>query len=321
LIRFVAALAVLFFATPLSAQTYPDRPVRIIVPFAPAGPTDVVARIIADKLSATLGKQFYIENRAGAGGNIGMGQAAAAPPDGYTILFVSSSFVVNPSLYAKIPYDPHKDFAPITIAGASPNVLTVHPSIPAKTVKELADLIKASPGKYNFASPGAGTTPHLAGALFGVSQGLDLVPVVFTGAGPAIQSAVGGHTPIAFTALPPAAPHVKEGKLRALAVLGTKRSAALPDVPTIAEAGLPGQESDTLQGVLVPAGTPKEIVALLHREIVRAIALPDVQARFAALGFVPIANTPEEFTARIKVEIAKWAKVIREAKIKIEGAQ
>jgi tripartite-type tricarboxylate transporter receptor subunit TctC len=319
LIRLAVALAALAVAGAASAQTYPDRPVRIIVPFAPAGPTDVVARIIADKLSTSLGKQFYVENRAGAGGNIGMGQAAQAPPDGYTVLFVSSSFVVNPSLYAKIPYDPLKDFQPITIAGASPNVLSVHPSVPAKTVKELIELIKANPGKYNFASPGAGTTPHLAGELLRATQGIDLVPVQFAGAGPAIQSAIGGHTPIAFTALPPAAPQIKEGTLRGLAVTSARRSAALPDVPTLAEAGIPNQESDTMQGILVPAATPKEIVALLHREILKAVALPDVQQRFAALGIETIANTPEEFTARIKDEIAKWARVIRDAKIKIDA--
>jgi tripartite-type tricarboxylate transporter receptor subunit TctC len=292
--------------------------VRIIVPFAAAGPTDVMARIIAQKLSDNLGKTFYVENHPGAGGNIGMGMAATAPADGYTILVVSSSFVVNPSLYAKIPYDPYKNFIPITVAGVSPNVLVVHPSIPAKTVKELVELIKANPGKHSFASPGIGTTPHLSGELFKLSLGLDLVHVPFGGAGPAIGSAVGGHTPIAFTALPPAAPHVKSGALRALAVTSAKRSPALPDVPTMAEAGLSGQEADTLQGVLVPAGTPKAIVDLLYREIVKIVALPDVQARFAALGFAAVANSPDQFAAQIKAEIAKWEKVIREAKIKAE---
>jgi tripartite-type tricarboxylate transporter receptor subunit TctC len=231
---------------------------------------------------------------------------------------VSSSYVVNPSLYAKIPYDPYKDFAPVTVAGDSPNVLVVHPSLPAKSVKELIDLIKANPGKYNFASPGTGTTPHLSGELFKLSIGADLVHVPFGGAGPAIQSAVAGHTPIAFTALPPAAPLVKDGKLRALAVTSAKRSPALPDVPTMAEAGLKGQEADTLQGVLVPAGTPKEVVDLLHREIVKIVQLPDVKEKFAVLGFDAVANSPAEFTAQIKTEIDKWGKVIKQANIKAE---
>jgi tripartite-type tricarboxylate transporter receptor subunit TctC len=274
------------------------------------------ARLIAQKLSENLGQQFYVENQAGAGGNIGMGNAAKSAADGYTILVVSSSFVVNPSLYARIPYDPFKDFAPVTLAAASPNVLVVHPSESAKTVKELIAQIKANPSKYNYAMPGAGTTPHLSGELFRLTLGLDIVAVPFTGAGPAIQSAVAGHTPIAFTALPPAAPQVKDGKLRALAVTSQKRSAALPDVPTMAEAGLADQEADTMQGILVPAGTPKEIVDLLHREIVKIIALPDIQARMAQLGFEPVANTPAEFSERIKAEIAKWGKVIRDAKIK-----
>jgi tripartite-type tricarboxylate transporter receptor subunit TctC len=316
--RFLVGLAALTFAGSAFAQSYPNRPVRIIVPFAAAGPTDVMARIIAQKLSDNLGKTFYVENLPGVGGNIGMGMAASAAADGYTILVVSSSFVVNPSLYAKIPYDPYKGFIPITVAGVSPNVLVVHPSIPAKNVKELVDLIKANPGKHSFASPGFGTTPHLSGELFKLSFGLDLVHVPFNGAGPAIASAVGGHTPIAFTAVPPATPHIKSGALRALAVTSAKRSAALPDVPTMAEAGLTGQEADTLQGVLVPAGTPKEIVDLLHREIVKIVARPDVQERFAALGFETVANSPDQFTAQIKAEIAKWGKVIRDAKIKVE---
>jgi tripartite-type tricarboxylate transporter receptor subunit TctC len=316
LVGFAVALCM---AAPSFAQSsYPDHPVKVIVPFAAAGPTDVMARLITQKLSEHLGKQFYVENQAGAGGNIGMGNAAKATPDGYTILFVSSSYVVNPSLYAKIPYDPYKDFIPVTIAGDSPNVLVVNPSLPANSVKELVDLIKANPGKYSFASAGTGTTPHLAGELFKLSYGLDLVHVPFNGAGPAIQSTVAGHTPIGFTALPPAAPLVKGGQLRALAVTGKTRSSALPDVPTMEEAGLKGQESDTLQGVLVPAGTPKEIADLLYREIVKIVHEPDVQEKFATLGFDPIANSPDEFAAEIKVEIAKWGKVIKDANIKVD---
>jgi tripartite-type tricarboxylate transporter receptor subunit TctC len=316
--RLLVGLVALVFAGSALAQSYPNRPVKMIVPFAAAGPTDVIARLIAQKLTDSLGKTFYVENHPGAGGNIGMGMAAGAPADGYTILVVSSSFVVNPSLYAKIPYDPHNSFIPITVVGVSPNVLTVHPSIPAKSVRELVDLIKANPGKYNFASPGVGTTPHLSGELFRLSTGIDLVHVPFNGAGPAIGSAVGGHTPIAFTALPPAAPQIKAGNLRALAVTSAKRSPALPEVPTMAEAGFSGQEADTLQGILVPAGTPKEIVDLLFREIIKAVALPDVKERFAALGFEVVANSGDEFAAQITAEIAKWGKVIREAKIKAE---
>jgi tripartite-type tricarboxylate transporter receptor subunit TctC len=191
-------------------QTYPTRPVRLIVPFAPAGPTDVFARLIAQKLSQSLGQQFFIENQVGGGGNIGMSNAAHAGPDGHAIVFVSTSFIVNPSLYAKIPYDPYKDFAPVTLAAVSPNLLSVHPSIPAKTVQELIAFLKANPGKYSFASAGVGTTPHLSGELFKLSQKLDLVHVPFNGSGPAIQSALGGHTPIAFTVITPAVPQVKK---------------------------------------------------------------------------------------------------------------
>ena len=318
LIRGLVGLVALLASQAAFAQAYPSRSVRMVVPFAPAGPTDVIARIIGQKLSESTGQQFFVENQPGAGGNIGIGTVARAAPDGYTVLVVSSSYVVNPSLYDKIPYDPDKDLAPVTMMADSPNVLVVNPDVPAKTVKELIALIKANPGKYSFASAGTGTTPHLSGELFKLSQGLDLVHVPFNGAGPAIQSALGGHTPIAFTALPPAAPLIKEGKLRALAVTSVKRSPALPDVPTMAEAGLPGQEADTLQGVLVPARTTAEIVALLHREIVKSIASKDVQQRFAELGFDPAGTTPVEFAAQIKAEIAKWGKVVRDAHIKVE---
>jgi tripartite-type tricarboxylate transporter receptor subunit TctC len=311
--------ALIAAASPSLAQsTYPDHPVKMVVPFAPGGPTDVMARLLAQKLSEHFKQQFYIENEPGAGGNIGMANAAKAAPDGYTILVVSSSFVVNPSLYAKVPYDPYTDFSPITIAGDSPNVLVVNPSLAVQTVKELVDLIKANPGKYSFASAGTGTTPHLSGELFKLSNGLDLVHVPFNGAGPAIQSTVAGHTPMAFTALPPAAPLVKGGQLRALAVTGKTRSQALPDVPTMAEAGLTGQEADTLQGVLVPAHTPKPIVDALYHEIIGIVHSPDVKEKFATLGFDPVANTPEEFAAQIKDEIAKWGKVIKAANITVD---
>jgi len=318
-LRILGALAALFTGAagilPALAAGYPDKPVKVVVPFAPAGPTDVMARLIAQKLSESLKQQFYVENHPGAGGNLGMVQVAKSAPDGYTILVASSSFVVNPSLYAKIPYDAFKDFAPITLAAASPNILVVNPDIPAKTVKELVDLIIKNPGKYPIANPGIGTTPQLAAELFKLSLKLDATSVPFGGAGPAIQSAVGGHTPVAFSALPPAAPQVQGGKLRGLAVTSAKRSSALPDVPTLAEAGITGQESETMQGVLMPAGTPKEIVDLLNREIVKVMALPDVKERCAQLGFDVVANKPEEFTAYIKSEVAKWGTVIRDAKI------
>jgi len=309
------ALAATFGIAPTFAAGYPDKPVKIIVPFAPAGPTDVMARLIAQKLSENLKQQFFIENHPGAGGNIGMMAVARSAPDGYTILVASSSFVVNPSLYAKNPYDAFKDFAPITLAAASPNILVVNPDIPAKTVKELIDYLKASPGKYTIANPGIGTTPQLAAELFKLTYKLDTASVPFGGAGPAIQSAVGGHTPIVFSALPPSAPQVQGGKLRGLAVTSAKRSAALPDVPTMEEAGIKGQESETMQGILVPAGTPKEIVDLLSREIVKVMALPDVKEKCAQLGFDVVANSPQEFAVYIKANVEKWAKVIKDAQV------
>jgi len=317
----LVSLSVLFAAGAPSAQgagDYPNRPVKIVVPFAPAGPTDVVARIIAQKFTERLGKQFYVENMAGAGGNLGMGNVARAAPDGYTILFASSSIVVNPSLYPKIPYDPYKDFEPVSIPATAPNILLVNPSVPAKDVKELVAYIKANPGKISYASAGTGTTPHLSSELLKLTLNLDIVHVPFGGAGPAIQSLVAGHTPMGFTSMPPAVPLIKEGKLRALAVAAPKRSAALPDVPTLDELGFKDQEADTFQGVLVPAGTPKPIVDLLYKEIVAIVALPDVKERFAQLGLEIIANTPDEFTAQIKREIEKWGRVIREANIKAE---
>jgi tripartite-type tricarboxylate transporter receptor subunit TctC len=316
-LRTLGALAALFLGVGLApaSAAYPDKPVKVIVPFAAGGPTDVMARLIAQKLSESLKQQFYVENRAGAGGNIGMAEAGRAAPDGYTILVASSSFVVNPSLYAKNPYNVFKDFAPVTLAAASPNILVVNSSFPAKSVKELIDILKKEPGKYTIANPGIGTTPQLAAELFKLSLKLDATSVPFNGAGPAIQSAVAGHTPIAFTALPPTSPQVKAGTLRGLAVTSAKRSPALPDVPTLKEAGIADQESETMQGVLAPAGTPKEIVALLNKEIAKAMALPDVKAKCAQLGFDPVANSPEQFAAYIKKEVDKWGRVIKDAKI------
>ena len=300
------------------AQTYPAKPVRVIVPFAAGGPTDVFARLIALGLSRALGQQFYVDNQPGAGGNIGMGAGARAAPDGHALTVVSTSFVVNPSLYAKIPYNPTKDFVPVTLAAASPNVLVVHPSIPATTVKELITFLRSNPGKYSIAHPGVGTSSQLGGEMFKHSQDLDLVSVPFNGSAPAVQSALAGHTPIALVVLTPVVPHAKEGKLRALAVTTAKRSPALPEVPTLAEAGLPDQESDTMQGVLAPAGTPEPVIAMLHREIDKVMADPEVAQKMAALGFEKIASTPDEFARRIRADIPKWAKVIQTANIRID---
>ena len=300
------------------AQAYPSRPVRAVVAFAPGGVTDTFGRLMAQKLTEQLGKQVYVENLAGASGNIGTGQVAKAAPDGYTILFAFSSHVVNPTLFARVPYDPIKDFEPVTLAVASTTVLTVNPAVPAKTVKELIDLIKANPGTYSFGSAGAGTQAHLAGEQFRLSLGLDLVHVPFGGGGPAVAAVVAGHTPISFGSPQAAMQHVKEGTVRALAVTKKTRSQIFPDVPTMTEVGYPQIEGDSWVGILVPAGTPADVIAVLHRESAKVLAQPDMRARLATLGYDLVASTPEEFATRIKVEIDMWAKVIRAANIKPE---
>jgi tripartite-type tricarboxylate transporter receptor subunit TctC len=319
-LAFGAAFAVAAQWSGAAAQDagYPNHPVRIIVPFAAGGPPDVISRLVAQKLSERWGQQVYVENHPGAGGNTGTATAARAAPDGYTLYMMSTGFMVNPSLYAKVPYDPVKDFAPVTLAAASPNVLFVHPSVPAKNVKELIALIKSSPGKYSYAQPSTGSTPHLSGELLKLQYGLDLVTVPFNGASLAVNSTIAGHTPIAFTALPPAIANIKEGNLRGLAVTAARRSAALPDVPTMAEAGIPDQEAETINGLLAPAGTPSDVIARINRDTIAALSLPDVRERLAALGFDPAVTTPAEFGARIRSEIAKWDKVVRAANIRIE---
>jgi tripartite-type tricarboxylate transporter receptor subunit TctC len=300
------------------AQAYPDRPVRMIVPYAAGGPTDVITRLVAQRLSEHVGKQFFVENVGGGGGNIGMGRGAKSAPDGYTLLVVNPSYVINPTLYDKVPYEFEKDFDPVTLMVATTLVITVHPSVPAQTLKDLVALIKANPGKYSYASPGTGTPGHLVGETFRLSLGLDLVHVPFNRAGLAVGASVAGHTPICFASPSPAAQQVIECRLRGLAVTSKARSQALPDVPTTAEAGYPGVAGDNWQGVVVPAGTPKEIVAFLHREIVKIIALPDVKERLAVLGFEPVANAPEEFAQLAKREFASWAEVIRASNIKAQ---
>ena len=281
---------------------------RVVVGFPAGGPTDVIARLVAQKLSDSLGQQFFVENIGGAGGNTASGQVARATPDGYTIMAISTGFVVNPSLYAKVPYDPVKDFAPVTLVAVSPNVVVVNPQVPARTLPELVQLIRQNPGKYSYAGPGVGSTPHLGGELFRLTYKLDLVHVPFTGAAPAVQATIGGHTPIAFTALPSSLAAIQAGQVRAIGLAASER----------AEQGVKDQEADTLTGIVAPAGTPKEIVELLAREIANSVARPEVRERLAVLGFKPVANTPEAFSARIKLEIEKWGKVVRDANLRIE---
>jgi len=299
------------------AQSYPARPVRLIVPYAAGGPTDVFARIVAQKLSDNLGKQFYIENVAGASGNIGIGRGAKAAADGYTMLIVPTNYVVNPALFGTVPYDAVKDFDPVTLAVTSPMIISVHPSLP-RSVSELIALIKANPGKYSYASGGTGSPGHLVGEQFRIQLGLDLVHVPFQSAGLAVQSAIGNHTPICIVSPAPTVPQVRDGKLSALAVTRKVRSQALPNIPTMAESGYPDIEGENWFGFIVPAGTPKEIVALLHREIVKLGTLPDVTEKLNALGFEPVGKTPDEFAAQIKRELPKWAKLVRDANIKAE---
>ena len=327
LIQALAAATVLLTADPLAtasahaqaASSYPTRPVRIIVGFTAGGPTDVIARLIAQKLSEGLGQQFYVENVPGAGGNLAAAQTARAPADGYTLHVVSTGFIVNPSLYTRnVNYDPVRDFAPVSMLATSPNIISLNLNVPAKTPKELIALVKSNPGKYNYAHPGTGSTPHLNGELFKISFGLDLTTVPFNGTAQLVTSAISGDTPIVFTSLPSAMPIIRDGKLRALVVLSKTRVKTLPDVPGTEETGIPGLEGDTVSGIVAPAGTPKAVVDRLYAEIKKATEQPDVQAKLAALGFGPAASAPDEFGARIKTEIAKWKKVIDQAKIKVD---
>ncbi len=314
----IAAAMLLAGVASSLAQGYPNRPVRVVVGFPAGGPTDIIARIVAQRLSDSLGQQFYVENIGGAGSNTASGQVARANPDGYTIMAISTGFLVNPSLYAKVPYDAIKDFAAVTLVAVSPNVVVVNPSVPARTLPELVQLIRDNPGKYSYAGPGVGSTPHLGGELFRLTYKLDLIHVPFTGAAPAVQATIGGHTPIAFTALPSSMAAIQAGQVRAIGIAATERAEQLPDVPTFAEQGIRDQEADTLTGIVAPAGTPKEIVELLYREIAKSAARPDVKERLAVLGFKPVANTPDEFAARIRQEMDKWGKVVRDANLRIE---
>jgi tripartite-type tricarboxylate transporter receptor subunit TctC len=292
--------------------------VRIIVPFAPGGGVDILARHISPRLSERLGQQFYVENIAGAAGNIGTAQAARAAPDGYTVLFVFGSFVISPSLFAKPSIDPQKDFAPVTLAVTTPTVLVVNPSVPALTVQELIEHIRANPGRISFARGGIGTQGHLAGEQFRMALELDLVNVPFSGAAPATAAVVAGHVAIGFISLAAVEAHVNEGRLRALAVVSKARAKALPNVPTVPEAGFPDTAGDSWVGVLVPAGTSKEIITFLHREIVATLTGPESQVRLMALGYEPVASTPDEFRQRIVDELQFWNDVVRRTNTKLQ---
>ena len=297
------------------ADGYPSRPIRIIVPYAAGGPNDTIARLIAGEAFRREGASFLIENIAGGAGNPGTAAAARAPADGYTLVVVTSSFFINTSLNAKIQYDPVSSFAPVSVIAAAPHVLVVHPSFPARDMTEFVAEVRAHPSKYSYASAGTGQSSHLAGELFKQSTGLDLVHVPFNGANPAMMSTIGNHTPISFISLPAAATYIKEGRLRALATTGNARSEAFADVPTMAEAGFSDQVSYFMQGLLVPAGTPRELVDQWHRELQRVMTLDDMRQRVSSLGLDPVVNTPDEFAVQIRSEVSRWSKVIRQARI------
>jgi tripartite-type tricarboxylate transporter receptor subunit TctC len=320
IMRLLVVCAALFGASTAIAQQYPSKPVKVVVPFPAGGVTDIAGRLIAQKLSERLGQQFYIENVAGAGGNLGMGQVARAAGDGYTVLFASSSIVVNPSLYVKMPFDLDKDFIPVTKAGASPNAWIVNPEFPAKTMMEMVDLIKREPGKYSVASPGAGTTPSLSIEMLKIRLKLDFVTVPFTGGGPMIQSLLGGHTPITCGAIGNTSALIKDGKVRPLAIAFNRRLSVFPDLPTLAEVGIKDQEAETMTGVFVPAGTPKEIVDKLQQEISAIVKSPEISARLLELGIVPEGDSSADFAKYVKAEVAKWRNVIETAGIKKIGS-
>jgi tripartite-type tricarboxylate transporter receptor subunit TctC len=314
-ISVVLAAVAIASAPSLHAAEYPDRPVKIIVPFPPGGSIDIAARVIAPKLAERFGKQFFIEDIGGAGGNIGMAEAARAPGDGYTILFASSSIVVNPSLYNSLPFDVEKDFIPVTKAGASPNTWDVNAEFPAKTMNELIDLMKASPGKYSVASPGAGTTPSLAIEMLKQALGVSFVTVPFAGGGPMAQSVLGGFTPISCGAVTTVLALIKAGNIRPLALTSKQRLETLPDVPTLGELGIKDEESETMAGVFVPAGTPRPIVDLLQKEIAAIVHMPDVKKRLLEVATVPDGDSSADFATYVKDEIAKWKRVIEVGKI------
>jgi tripartite-type tricarboxylate transporter receptor subunit TctC len=313
----VAALFAQVAAPALAQGTYPTRAVRMIVPFAPAGGTDIMARILAQRMTESTGQQFVVENRSGANALIATEAVAKSAPDGYTLLMTTNIFTINPWLYPNVPFNVERDFAPITLAGSTPNLLAAHPSIPMQTVKELVALAKARPGQLTVAAAGLGTPSHLAAELLKQTAGIDLLVVHYKGTGASLNDVVGGQVAMSFGTLPSLAPFVKAGRLRALAVSGTRRAAPLPDVPTVAET-LPGFEVITWYGLFAPAGTPREFIIRLHNETVKALASPEVKQRLFAQGFDAEGNTPEQFTEVIHRDLARWKKVIAAAKIRVE---
>lgn len=302
-----------------AADTYPGKPVRIIVPFPPGGPADALARTVGDRLAQAVGQSVVVDNRPGAGGNIGMELGAKAAPDGHTLVLApAGNLTVNPFLYRNVPYDVTRDFAPVTVIAAVPNVLVVNPQLPIKDLPELIAYAKANPGKLNFSSPGAGSGAHLAGELLKSSAGIDIVHVPYNGIAPAVTAVVAGDVQMMFAAAPTALPQVASGKLRAIAVAGPKRIAAAPALPTLDESGLPGFDVTSWYSIVAPAGTPPAIVDRLQKEIARALDNPDVKAKLVGLGAEPVANTPSQFAAMIKLETEKWGKIVKDANIKAE---
>lgn len=313
----IAALAVaLSPAGPAAAQDFPTRPVTLVIPFAAGGSTDLVGRLIAERMSAELGQPVVVENKGGAGGNLGAAQVAKASPDGYTILMGTvATHALNPALYKKMPYDPVTSFAPVSLLVVVPNVLVVNPDFPAKTTEELIALLKKEPGKYSYASSGNGTPLHLSGELFKSMADVDMQHIPYQGAGPALIDVLSGQVPIMFDNLPSSTSHIKSGKLRALGVTTAKRAPSFPDLPAIAEA-VPGYETYTWNAVFAPAGTPPEVIAKLNASANKALADPKVQARLADFSAVSVGSTPEELGEHVKKEIAKWAPIV-----KASGAQ
>ena len=316
----ISAAAIALMAGAAGAATvqaaYPEKPVRMIVSFAAGGPNDFIARVISQKLTEYWGLPVIVDNRPGAGGNIGSELAAKASADGYTLTLVSTAFVVNPSLYKKTGYDPFKDFAPITLAAVSPLVFVTHPSLPAKNIRDVVQLAKKSPMSY--ASPGAGTTGHLGGELLNAMAGVKIQHIPYKGAGPAVTDLLAGQLKFGLVALPPAVPHIKSGRLTGIAVTTLKRVSILPEVPTVAESAYPDYQVDNMYGILATGGTPKAVVSKLHADIVRALGASDVKDRLLAQGFEPLGSSPDEFSRYLKAEAVKWAKVVKESGAKVD---